>query len=135
MQAVYEDYYLKEISGGSKNSYRSTRRYKSVFNSMDCEYKKGDTLKSLTAGNTKEETFVADANDRKQEKSVTAETSQFAGVGDMLYTSPAFPPSHGFPDGLTFDPLCDHREVLFPIVPVHVAWNLVVLSCPFTVVL
>lgn len=73
MQAVYEDYYLKEISGGSKNSYRSTRRYKSVFNSMDCEYKKGDTLKSLTAGNTKEETFVADANDRKQEKSVTAE--------------------------------------------------------------
>lgn len=73
MQAVYDDYYLKEISGGSKNSYRSTRRYKSVFNSTDCEYKKGDTLKSLTAGNTKEETFVADANDRKQEKSVTAE--------------------------------------------------------------
>ena len=35
----------------------------------------------------------------------------------------------------TFDPLCDHREVLFQIVPVHVAWNLVVLSCPFTVVL
>ena len=73
MQAVYDDYYLKEISGGSKNSYRSTRRYKSVFNSTDCEYKKGDTLKSLTAGNTKEETFVADANDRKQEKTVTAE--------------------------------------------------------------
>ncbi|MFR5115856.1 MAG: hypothetical protein ACLTDV_01670 [Eubacterium sp.] len=38
MQAVYDDYYLKEISGGSKNSYRSTRRYKSVFNSTDCEY-------------------------------------------------------------------------------------------------
>lgn len=73
MQAVYDDYYLKEVPGGNKDSYRSRRRYKSIFNGVDCEYKKGDTLKSLTAGNTKEETFVADANDKKQEKTVTAE--------------------------------------------------------------
>lgn len=73
MQAVYDDYYLKEVPGGNKDSYRSRRRYKSIFNGVDCEYKKGDTLKSLTAGNTKEETFVANANDKKQEKTVTAE--------------------------------------------------------------
>lgn len=53
MQAVYDDYNLDEV-GGNKNSYRSTRTYKSIFKGVDCEYKKGDTLKSLAAGKGRE---------------------------------------------------------------------------------
>lgn len=53
MQAVYDDYNLDEV-GGNKNSYRSTRTYKSIFKKVDCEYKKGDTLKSLAAGKGRE---------------------------------------------------------------------------------
>ena len=72
MQAVYDDYNLDEV-GGNKNSYRSTRTYKSIFKGVDCEYKKGDTLKSLAAGGSTTETFVSDSSDTKQNKSVTAE--------------------------------------------------------------
>ena len=68
MQAVYDDY-----RASSKNSYRTTRTYKSVFKENDCEYKSGDTLKSLAAGQTKIETFVSDNEDKKSEKTVTAE--------------------------------------------------------------
>lgn len=68
MQAVYDDY-----RASSKNSYRTTRTYKSVFKGTDCEYKSGDTLKSLAAGQTKTETFVSDNEDKKSEKTVTAE--------------------------------------------------------------
>lgn len=68
MQAVYDDY-----RASSKDSYRTTRTYKSVFKENDCEYKKGDTLKSLAAGQTKTETFVSDNEDKKSSKSVTAE--------------------------------------------------------------
>lgn len=68
MQAVYDDF---RASG--KNSYRTTRTYKSVFKGTDCEYKKGDTLKPLAAGQTKTETFVSDNEDKKNEKTVTAE--------------------------------------------------------------
>lgn len=53
MQAVYDDYNLDEV-GGNKDSYRSTRTYKSIFKGVDCEYKKGDTLKSLAAGKSRE---------------------------------------------------------------------------------
>lgn len=53
MQAVYDDYNLDEV-GGNKDSYRSTRTYKSIFKKVDCEYKKGDTLKSLAAGKGRE---------------------------------------------------------------------------------
>lgn len=53
MQAVYDDYNLDEV-GGNKNSYRTTRTYKSIFKGVDCEYKKGDTLKSLAAGKGRE---------------------------------------------------------------------------------
>ena len=73
MQAIYDDYYLKDVANATKDTYRSKRRYKTVFNSVDCEYKKGDELKTLGAGGTKTETFVADVNDKKQEKTVTAE--------------------------------------------------------------
>ena len=73
MQAIYDDYYLKDVANATKDTYRSKRRYKTRFNGVDCEYKKGDTLKTLGAGETKTETFVADVNDKKQEKSVTAE--------------------------------------------------------------
>lgn len=73
MQAVYDDYYLKDVANATKDTYRSTRKYKTRFNGVDCEYKKGDTLKTLSAGETKTETFVADVNDKKQEKTVTAE--------------------------------------------------------------
>lgn len=73
MQAVYDDYYLKDETNATKDTYRSTRKYKTRFNGVDCEYKKGDTLKTLSAGETKTETFVADVNDKKQEKTVTAE--------------------------------------------------------------
>ena len=68
MQAVYDDY-----RASSKNSYRTTRTYKSVFKENDCEYKSGDTLKSLTAGQTKTETFVSNNEDQKSSKSLTAE--------------------------------------------------------------
>lgn len=68
MQAVYDDY-----RASSKDSYRTTRTYKSVFKENDCEYKKGDTLKPLEAGQTKTETFVSDNEDKKNEKTVTAE--------------------------------------------------------------
>ena len=68
MQAVYDDF---RASG--KGSYRTTRTYKSVFKGTDCEYKSGDTLKPLEAGQTKTETFVSDNEDKKNEKTVTAE--------------------------------------------------------------
>lgn len=72
MQAVYDDYNLDEV-GGNKNSYRSTRTYKSIFKKVDCEYKKGDTLKSLAAGGSTTETFVSDNQDKKSEKTITVE--------------------------------------------------------------
>lgn len=72
MQAVYDDYNLDEV-GGNKNSYRSTRTYKSIFKGVDCEYKKGDTLKSLAAGGSTTETFVSDNQDKKSEKTITVE--------------------------------------------------------------
>lgn len=68
MQAVYDDF---RASG--KGSYRTTRTYKSVFKKTDCEYKDGDTLKPLAAGQSKTETFVSDNEDKKNEKTVTAE--------------------------------------------------------------
>ena len=68
MQAVYDDY-----RASSKGSYRTTRTYKSVFKGTDCEYKNGDTLKPLEAGQSKTETFVSDNEDKKNEKTVTAE--------------------------------------------------------------
>lgn len=72
MQAVYDDYNLDEV-GGNKNSYRSTRTYKSIFKKVDCEYKKGDTLKSLAAGGSTTETFVSDNQDKKSDKTITVE--------------------------------------------------------------
>lgn len=68
MQAVYDDF-----RASSEKDYKSTRKYKSVFGKTDCEYKPGDTLKSLSAGQTKTENFVSDSNDKKNKKSVTAE--------------------------------------------------------------
>ena len=72
MQAVYDDYNLDEV-GGNKNSYRTTRTYKSIFKGVDCEYKKGDQLKSLAAGGSTTETFVSDNQDKKSEKTITVE--------------------------------------------------------------
>lgn len=52
-----------------------TRTYHSIFAGTDCEYKAGDSLKGLAAGQTKSETFKADKNDATTSASVTAEAN------------------------------------------------------------
>lgn len=81
LQAVYDDYVAKKGSTVGEegenvdpNAYKAVRKYTVHFNGVDCEYKEGDTFKSGQGPrNTKQETFVADSNDKKEKKQVNAQ--------------------------------------------------------------
>ena len=68
LQAVYDDYKAKKPS-----DYKTVRKYKVIYAATDCEFKEGDALKPCASKQTLTETFVADAHDKNQTKSVKAE--------------------------------------------------------------
>lgn len=59
---------------------KAVRKYKSVFQDVDCEFRKGDALKGGSKTYEKQETFVADKDDKKIDggKQVKAEESHIA---------------------------------------------------------
>lgn len=68
--------FIVNMRSNYEANQRAERKYTSHFNGTECEYKKGDQLKSQSADNTLPETFVGDSNDNTISKQVNAQINK-----------------------------------------------------------